>query len=1100
MSSASVKQLADFLNHGILPFVGRTTESSRLLEFWRQTIDAQGLRALLLVGEAGIGKSRLIEETIPRIISAGGAVIHAKLYPESATNITPLLARSLWHSTAGRELLKKQPENTRDSLVEGMRRVASLRPTIIFLEDIHLLSSEGARECAAFFESVADETISFVAAARPSLMQVRGVLERYLTDEIHLEGLDHTAFTTVCAELFGGAIHSDAVALLERATLGNSLALRSALRGALKSGSLAKADGTGQWHIAVGTEAFVRQLEQNVRSLSEGMAANVPDEESIACERLAVLGELFAVEAAEALLPDAKTMLDRLTFQGMLVTSSSAHVPVNGSPSVHPLHAFSHSLVHRYFLGRSPAPGADLLKAIASGIPLYGIAPFLALADITQESDAETMRAVIQRADEAARTLDGGSDWELALQLWSAAKQFFDRHRTKWESAEAERIEIQFLKTHLMLLRRQLFSEEYGKTLAELYAITDDPQTFELADQRMAAYVFRHWQIDRLMESDDERRALRADVNALLERFPDLAVSHTYTVYLSYEAKAAAQNLSHDIMRDVEEAARTIVTSDRATQRLRDIVQGYIYPHFLVIFDTSEELAERLALARRIEESNVYDNIMFPIRKTEMLSAIGRMRDALAELHKYIPQFRREGLSYTVFLRSLDVLSIEAWYGRPLDEVLHTIRELFAETPADLHEYGRQAVTRFFIPVGVYLGASGFVKQIIDEFGVEGPTYQSEYYLLASLFDGESPDAHLASCTQPERMRSFYDAARAASRDDASTTDALLDEARVVLSHEVIQQRDILCALLVIELTKYFGRDSELAHEIRDTIGKILDWFAADDVVGCLRFILRRYGAYLMPKDERAWKSRIAKMGLQPSVTATATDGMVRLSMLGATIEITKADGSSVRVRGARLRSVLGVMTANQMLEQPLSVREFRLIAAGEKDDAELARKSVNMAVAALRDDLGPDAIVTTGETPSLNLARIRIDLLEANNLLTNASRALRRGSLVKALPDLSRALDIALGKVPFPTLYDNLFEAIRDDFDARMRTLTLDIAKRLVAEGDRYSAINLMRKYFDAMPDDEEIATLLRTSLESIGQKAEAERINLKASLIADR
>ena len=81
--------LVHFLNHGLLPFVGRAEQVGRIEQFWRQTAESYGLRSLLLVGEAGVGKSRLVEEVIPRISLAGGAVIHAKLYPDSTTSVAP---------------------------------------------------------------------------------------------------------------------------------------------------------------------------------------------------------------------------------------------------------------------------------------------------------------------------------------------------------------------------------------------------------------------------------------------------------------------------------------------------------------------------------------------------------------------------------------------------------------------------------------------------------------------------------------------------------------------------------------------------------------------------------------------------------------------------------------------------------------------------------------------------------------------------------------------------------------------------------------------------------------------------------------------------
>lgn len=197
-AGVSTQNLADLLNHGILPFVGRDEELERVLSFWKQTIDAEALRILLLVGEAGIGESRLIEELIPRISSVGGAVIHAKLSPDSSTRITPLLVRSMWQSATGRELLKNEPKDTREYLLSGLRHISSLRPTIVFLEDLHLLSHDGIRELSSILESLTDETISFCIATRPSMQQARTVLERYSTAEIDLEGLDHATFGPKC--------------------------------------------------------------------------------------------------------------------------------------------------------------------------------------------------------------------------------------------------------------------------------------------------------------------------------------------------------------------------------------------------------------------------------------------------------------------------------------------------------------------------------------------------------------------------------------------------------------------------------------------------------------------------------------------------------------------------------------------------------------------------------------------------------------------------------------------------------------------------------------------------------------------------------------
>ena len=52
--------LIDFINHGILPFTGREGITARIAEAVGRIAEARGLHAMLMTGEAGAGKTRLI--------------------------------------------------------------------------------------------------------------------------------------------------------------------------------------------------------------------------------------------------------------------------------------------------------------------------------------------------------------------------------------------------------------------------------------------------------------------------------------------------------------------------------------------------------------------------------------------------------------------------------------------------------------------------------------------------------------------------------------------------------------------------------------------------------------------------------------------------------------------------------------------------------------------------------------------------------------------------------------------------------------------------------------------------------------------------------
>src|SRR5690349_700876 len=89
----------DFLNHGLLPFIGRRQKQEEILRFWRSPdVEHSALHIALMLGEAGSGKSRLIDETLPMIEEQGGCVVHVKLRPEGSTSFAPLIAMGIERS------------------------------------------------------------------------------------------------------------------------------------------------------------------------------------------------------------------------------------------------------------------------------------------------------------------------------------------------------------------------------------------------------------------------------------------------------------------------------------------------------------------------------------------------------------------------------------------------------------------------------------------------------------------------------------------------------------------------------------------------------------------------------------------------------------------------------------------------------------------------------------------------------------------------------------------------------------------------------------------------------------------------------------------
>jgi len=81
---------------GLLPLIGRGPELQQLLTCWQKARDGQGT-AILVRGEAGIGKSRLIRELCQRVASETHAVLRAQCWSQFRTSAFYPIVEALQH-------------------------------------------------------------------------------------------------------------------------------------------------------------------------------------------------------------------------------------------------------------------------------------------------------------------------------------------------------------------------------------------------------------------------------------------------------------------------------------------------------------------------------------------------------------------------------------------------------------------------------------------------------------------------------------------------------------------------------------------------------------------------------------------------------------------------------------------------------------------------------------------------------------------------------------------------------------------------------------------------------------------------------------------
>jgi hypothetical protein len=1041
-----MEALADFLNHGTLPFAGREAELSRIMEFWRDAPEGEEVRAMLLLGEAGAGKSRLLREAVDRIEREGGAVIHCRLYPESTIALARLVADALWSGLNVRPLLREEPEPTLGAVADALRRTARLRPTLLAVEDIHLLSGPTLREFASLIDAIGDEPIALLSTARPLDLPARGIMERHPLVEIALEGLSIEDLGAMWRELFGNDPDPAVLRSLGEATLGNGLALRSALRGAVSQESLVQR-GDGLW---VTDARFDRVVARSSRSLIEGMVAHLSKEMRAAAGRMALLGEVVSREAAERLVEPR--VVDDLLFEGVLHELTLPKPPIpRFEKSIDPLLAFTHSLVHRALLERVDPPVEPLLSIIGEGLPLYAVVPFTALLNHPmfaeggenkpEENDhlaqlhaipLETIRSAITKALVVASAIDSTADWGLAPDIWRLADRLIEASAVRWEPEQLAVQQAESIARHIDLLRRSIGTPEYDAALEQLTELTRNPSTIELARFEIHAISYGYW---RNREHSEPGGYLDRLVR-LVENFPALRSDRPYSAVLRDFSQIALDNDDNTIRRRIEAEYERLIADPDIADSTRNLARSCVGPSLLTLFDTPEELARRLDLYQRLSEVDNPDLFIYGTERPYFLMPIGRIDEMVEAIEDVLPEIQRRGMMRTWYTRRVMLLTGEALLGMDRKEFLEGIRQIEDESRNDSTDsdfsiaLNRAYVALLFNDADLLSIARDNINRLTDAVRSRWSVLLEPEELLdiGGEEGGVGPEKWIELLQRP-----------------------------LLRLDGIIDIRSAIAALERVSVV------DDLRDEVNAALQGALDWLAERRLDALMGALLDAYSDYFDAKKISAWRKRIAEIAAsrrRKSDSKEKKDDRLVLTMLGR-IEIVSPDSGieTIRPRGARQKALLGALVAGELLPHPMEREEFLEAAGIDTDDPKLARDAANSAIFRLRELIGHDAIILDGERPVLNSKHIRCDLVDAHKLLERARTSARRGELGRAQTSLLAALEILRGDVPFPALYDDFFERLRDELEITLRDTLLDVVKRCRREEDEEGANALLER-----------------------------------------